>query len=91
MLLVLVLAVWLPVPAECASKSQYIILLPININTADELTLSRALVGIGPHKATAIVEYRQLHGPFLQPEDLIKVKGVGKGTLKKNRGRISIR
>jgi len=90
LLLVSLLGPGIAEPAQASTKQQFIILLPININVADELTLARALVGVGPQKAAAIVEYRQLQGPFTRPEDLLKVKGIGKGTLQKNRGRISI-
>ncbi|MEN8668176.1 MAG: helix-hairpin-helix domain-containing protein, partial [Ketobacter sp.] len=55
------LGMLLPCAAFCADKNQYFIPLPININTADELTLSRALVGIGPKKAAAIVAFRNQH------------------------------
>jgi len=80
----------LPETAYSAENKQYFIPLPININVADELTLSRALVGVGPKRAAAIVEYRKQNGPFENPEDLVGVKGVGEGTLRKNLGRISI-
>lgn len=63
---------------------------PVNINSADEASLSNTLVGIGPAKARAIVEYRQQHGKFKQPEDLLAVKGIGPATLEKNRDRIRL-
>lgn len=63
---------------------------PININTADESSLSNTLVGVGPAKARAIVEYRQQNGKFKQPEDLLAVKGIGPATLEKNRSRIRL-
>jgi competence protein ComEA len=50
----------------------------------------RALPGIGAVTAQRIVDYRQAHGPFTRVEDLLKVKGVGKQTLEKIRGRISL-
>lgn len=58
---------------------------PININSADVPTITNNLIDIGPVKATAIIEYRELHGKFLTPEDLLKVKGIGEKTLEKNR------
>lgn len=91
MLVTSLLIAVVPFSVNAGSQSQFIILLPININTADELTLSRALAGVGPSKAAAIVAYRREHGPFLAPDDLMKVKGVGPGTMKKNHGRISIK
>lgn len=57
----------------------------ININTADATTLSSGLVGIGESKAVAIVEYRQLNGPFTSVDDLLLVKGIGDNTIEKNR------
>ena len=51
-------------------------LATVNINTAgaDEL---KALPGIGPAKAEAIVEYRKQHGNFKSVEELKNVKGIG--------------
>lgn len=63
---------------------------PININTADEASLSNTLIGVGPAKAKAIVAYRQQNGTFKQPEDLLAVKGIGPATLEKNRDRIRV-
>ena len=53
-------------------------LAAVNINTAgaDEL---KALPGIGPAKAEAIVEYRKQHGNFKSVEELKNVKGIGDG------------
>lgn len=52
----------------------------ININTAgvEELT---GLPGIGEVWARAIIEDRQVNGPFRIPEDLDRVSGIGAGTL----------
>lgn len=72
------------------ASAEYYIPLPVNINRADELTLSRVMSGVGPKKAAAIVEYRQLNGDFQSVEDLKAVKGIGRGTLEKNRGRIMV-
>lgn len=71
-------------------RQEFVILLPIDINAADALTLSRALQGVGPKKAQAIVEYREQHGPFKTTQDLKKVKGIGSGTLMKNSDRIKV-
>ena len=35
------------------------------------------LPGIGPAKAAAILEYREQHGPFLEPDGLLEVPGIG--------------
>lgn len=52
----------------------------ININTATAEELD-ALPGIGAARAAAIVAYRQEHGPFRYPEDLLRVSGIGRGIL----------
>ena len=54
----------------------------VNINTAsaDELT---KLKGIGPAMAQRIVEYREENGMFQSPEDLQRVKGIGKAKFAK--------
>ncbi|MBU0499774.1 MAG: ComEA family DNA-binding protein [Gammaproteobacteria bacterium] len=58
---------------------------PINVNSADAEAISQALLGVGPAKAQAIVDYRQANGPFKTVDDLLKVKGIGPAILKKNR------
>ena len=63
---------------------------PVNINTADAVTLARALDGVGLSKAEAIVEWRETHGLFDSPEDLVQVKGVGERILQLNRHNILI-
>lgn len=53
---------------------------PFDINSATEGQL-RSIPGIGPVKASAIVEYRELFGPFLELEELEYVSGIGSGTV----------
>lgn len=52
----------------------------ININTATAEELDE-LPGIGPVKAAAIVAWRDEHGAFRYPEELILVPGIGEKTL----------
>ncbi|WP_456434257.1 ComEA family DNA-binding protein [Thermosulfuriphilus sp.] len=59
----------------------------INKATVSELDL---LPGIGPKTAQAIVDYRQVHGPFKSVDDLLKVKGIGAKKLEKIRPLISV-
>jgi competence protein ComEA len=62
----------------------------VDINTASSDELSKALKGVGPAKAQAIVQYREKNGPFKSADDLTHVKGIGKATLEKNRANITI-
>jgi competence protein ComEA len=63
---------------------------PVNVNTADAATISAELQGVGMSKAAAIVEYRETHGPFSSPDDLILVKGIGERTVEINRDNILV-
>lgn len=63
-----------PPPREAGSP------FPIDINTADRDTLA-ALPGIGPVAAQRIVAYRQAHGTFRSEQELLKIDGIGAGTL----------
>ena len=58
---------------------------PVNINTADAATLDRALKGVGPARAEAIVAYRKTHGPFKSIEELALVEGIGRKVIDDNR------
>ncbi len=58
---------------------------PVDVNTADEETISAELKGIGITKAIAIVEYRKANGPFRSVDDLAQVKGIGERTIAMNR------
>ncbi|MDQ8039975.1 MAG: ComEA family DNA-binding protein [Rickettsiella sp.] len=62
----------------------------VNINTADAETLVQELDGIGQKRAQMIIAYREKHGPFKSIEDLLKIKGIGKKILDKNRDKIII-
>jgi competence protein ComEA len=77
LLLALALAASFALPAFAAT--------PVNVNKADAATIAKALDGIGQSKAQAIVAWREAHGPFKRVEDLAQVKGIGKGTLERNR------
>ena len=63
---------------------------PVNINTATSQELSQ-LKGVGPSYAEKIVAYRKANGPFTQPEDLVKVPGVGLKTFEANKDRIIVK
>jgi len=61
----------------------------IDINTASAEELAQ-LKGIGQKKAAVIVEFREANGPFLLPEDLVKVPGIGPKTFEANKDRITV-
>lgn len=63
--------------------------IPVNINTATVHQLTR-LDGIGEATALAVVEYREKHGSFGSPEELLNVRGIGSKTLEKIRDRITV-
>jgi competence protein ComEA len=52
----------------------------VNVNTAGQKELE-SLPGIGPSKATAIIEYRNANGPFASCAKLDDVPGIGPATL----------
>ncbi|WP_413110603.1 ComEA family DNA-binding protein [Thaumasiovibrio sp. DFM-14] len=62
--------------------------IKVNINSATLEELDKLLIGIGPDKAQAIIDYRNAHGQFATAEELINVKGIGASTVKKNAQRI---
>jgi|GEM_PF-534573 len=61
----------------------------VNINTADIESLM-TLENIGETKAKRIIEYRRRFGMYHTPEDLMKVRGIGKKTFTQNRHRIVV-
>lgn len=61
----------------------------VNINTATAEELDE-LPGIGPVKAAAIVAWRDEHGAFRYPEELILVPGIGEKTLLKFLDQITV-
>lgn len=64
--------------------------LTVNINTADPETLSDLLNGVGKSRAQAIIDYRERHGLFGDPSDLLAVKGIGPSILERNRSVIRV-
>lgn len=52
----------------------------VNYASMEEL---RRLPGVGPKRAEAIVALRQRMGRFQRVEDLLRVKGIGRATLRK--------
>lgn len=64
--------------------------MSVNVNTATAEQLAEALTGIGEAKAEAIIEYREEHGPFQHPDELVNVRGIGLATLDRNRDLILV-
>jgi competence protein ComEA len=62
------------------SSSAKIKVVSINKGTAKDIS---RLKGLGLQRAKAIVAYRHTHGEFAHLDDLIKVKGIGRGLLKR--------
>jgi competence protein ComEA len=61
----------------------------ININTAPQDKLIK-LKRIGLVIAGRIIEYREKHGPFQKPEDIMKVRGIGQKTWEDNKNVITV-
>lgn len=62
---------------------------PIDINRADEITLTR-LPGIGPRLAQRILADRAEKGPFRSVDELVRVKGIGPATVARLRPMITV-
>ncbi|HHX64389.1 MAG TPA: ComEA family DNA-binding protein [Chloroflexi bacterium] len=60
----------------------------VNINTATAVELE-TLPGIGPAYAQRIIEYREAHGPFVGPEAIMDVSGIGPATFERIKDRIT--
>lgn len=61
----------------------------INLNTADAAALM-TLPGIGQSKADLIISYREEHGRFSAPEDIMKIQGIKEGVYQKIADRITV-
>lgn len=70
--------------------SPWLMAEPVDLNAASAAELDKALTGIGPAKAKAIVDYRNQNGPFKTVDDLTHVKGIGKATVEKNRANATV-
>lgn len=62
---------------------------PLDLISAAEEELA-LLPGIGETLAGRIAAYREEHGPFSAPEDLLLVEGIGEKTLAGFRDRVTV-
>lgn len=62
----------------------------VDVNGASAHELAEGLHGVGPARASAIVEHREERGAFVQVEDLMEVSGVGPALLEENRDRLMV-
>lgn len=62
----------------------------VNLNVAgrDELM---SLPGIGPARADSILAFRDRHGGFRRPEELLNIPGIGAAILRALQGRVDVR
>lgn len=56
----------------------------VNVNKASAGKIEQDLKDISATQAHAIVTYRKKHGPFLNLQELLFVKGVGRAQIKPN-------
>jgi competence protein ComEA len=73
------------VPAVFAQEGK-----KININTAPAEELAQ-LKGIGAAYAERIVQFREAHGPFASPEDIMKVPGIAVRIFEANKDIITVK
>jgi competence ComEA-like helix-hairpin-helix protein len=58
----------------------------VNAAAVEEL---QALPGIGPSLAQDIVDYREEHGPFQAPEDILVIQGIGSAAYERMADRLT--
>ena len=73
-----------PVPVIVTSTTEL-----VNINTATLEELD-TLPGIGRTTAQRIIAYREQNGPFIEPEDIINVQGIGPVTYERFKDLITV-
>lgn len=61
----------------------------VNLNTATLEELD-ALPGVGPSTAKNIIAYRETHGGFVAPEEIMNVKRIGEKTFDKLKAHITV-
>ena len=61
----------------------------VNLNTAQREELM-TLPGIGESKADSIIRYREEHGAFTSPEEIMNISGIKSAVYSKIRDRITV-
>lgn len=61
----------------------------ININNASSTELEE-IPGVGPSKASKIIEYRESQGGFKNKEEIKKIDGIGDKTFEKMKDKINV-
>lgn len=61
----------------------------VNLNTATKTELIK-LPRVGESVARRIIAFREQHGPFQRPEDLMNVQGIGERTFNKLRPHLAV-
>ena len=61
----------------------------VNLNTADREELM-TLSGIGEARAAAIIAYREAHGPFASPEEIMNIEGIKEKAFSKIKEEIEV-
>ena len=78
-------ALWAPV---AGAQEEAPVKVNINTATAEELMV---LKYVGETLSQRIVEYREEHGAFESPEDIMKVHGVGQRVYESNKDIITVK
>ncbi len=74
---------------ESTDVCEPVVIVKVNINTADQEELM-SVQGIGSTIARAIIDYREMNGPFQCLEDLMNVSGIGNATFERIKNYISL-
>ena len=74
-------------PTPCAVTSAPAGPVDLNRATAEDLD---SLPGVGPSTASAIIAFRDEHGPFGSVDDLLDVRGIGPAKLDAMRSLVTV-
>lgn len=70
------------IPENIPARYALFLQQSLPVNRADTQSL-QLLPGVGPHLASAIRDYIDMHGPLVQSEELLQVAGIGPKTLER--------